>query len=475
MQPKLSRGKRVYERICDFERGDLGKVALGGPGQDELFRRLRIVAPAQISPMKYEPANSSEIDGPAKKLGRTSDVRPVRALAEAMPNQVWTATREGLLDWFNARVYEFSGATPGALHGENWATIVHPDDLTMAALRWKEAISTGRGYETEFRLRRHDGAYRWHLARAVPIRHADGKLSKWIGTNTDIHDQKLVEEELAESEARLRLAIEAGNIAVWELDVTTNRVTPSAALNRLYGFADDAAPSIEDLRSRYAPGEAVRLERLGAEVTARGGTELETEVKHILPGEETRWYLVRAQWAPPSFGSGPRVIGVIIDVTTRRLTEERLLQSERRLRLSQRAAGIASLELDIATGNVIGSDDFWELWGLGPRESVHISVLEGIVVPEDKDVRSNPETRRTGTAVPSVEYRIRRPDNGELRWLSRHIEFMRDEAGRPITMFGVMQDITERKQAEARQQMLTHELEHRIKNILAMLACSSTS
>ena len=174
--------------------------------------------------------------------------------------------------------------------------------------------------------------------------------------------------------------------------------------------------------------------------------------------------------APPKDGAGPRAIGVVIDVTAHRLTEERLLQSERRLRLSQQAAGIASLELDIPTGNVMGSDNFWDLWGLSPRESVHISVLENIVVPEDKDVRSNPETRRTGTAAPNVEYRIRRPDNGELRWLSRNIEFKYDEAGRPVTMFGVMQDITGKKEAESRQQILTHELEHRIKNILSTVS-----
>ena len=138
--------------------------------------------------------------------------------------------------------------------------------------------------------------------------------------------------------------------------------------------------------------------------------------------------------------------------------------------LAQNAAGIASLELDIETGNVIGSEKFWDLWGLTPRQSAHISVLENIVIPQDKDIRSNPETRKSGTAAPSVEYRIKRPDNGQLRWLARHIEFTRDETGHPLKMFGVMQDITERKEAEAHQKLLTHELEHRIKNILAMVS-----
>lgn len=265
-----------------------------------------------------------------------------RTFAEAMPNHVWTATPEGLLDWFNPRVYDYSGAKAGDLDGNGWADIVHPDDIVAATEKWQQVLAAGTFYETEFRLRRHDGIYRWFIARAVPIRDADGAILRWIGTNTDIDDQKQV--------------------------------------------------------------------------------------------------------------------------------AQALLQSERRLQLSQNAAGIAALELDIATGTVVGSEGFWGLWGLSPRESVPISVLENIVIPEDKDVRSNRETREQGTAVPAVEYRIRRPDTGELRWLSRHIDFVHDETGKPVKMFGVMQDITDRREAQARQELLTHELEHRIKNILAMVA-----
>ncbi len=277
----------------------------------------------------------------AEQALRQSEVQ-FRTLAEAMPNHVWTASPDGMLDWFNPRVYEYSGAAPGELDGQGWARIVHPDDTANAAQRWGDALSTGVFYETEFRLRSEDGTYRWYIARAVPIRDDAGAIVRWIGTNTDIDEQK----------------------------------------------------------------QAVQA----------------------------------------------------------------LRESERRLQLSQNAAGIAALELDIATGNVVGSEGFWDLWGLSPRDSVHISVLESIVVPEDKDIRSNEETRKQGSAVPNVEYRIRRPDTGALRWLSRHIDFVRDETGKPTKMFGVMQDITDRREAQARQELLTHELEHRIKNILAMVS-----
>ncbi len=119
-----------------------------------------------------------------------------RTLTRVMPNQAWTSRPDGMLDWFNERVYAFSGAEPGALDGEGWARIVHPDDIAKAGARWADAIRTGDVYEAEFRLRDTLGNWRWHIARAVPVRDATGAITRWMGTNTDIQDQKEVAETL---------------------------------------------------------------------------------------------------------------------------------------------------------------------------------------------------------------------------------------------------------------------------------------
>ena len=405
---------------------------------------------------------------------RRQDEAQFRLMAEAMPNHVWTARADGTLDWFNLRCYDYSGAPEGAFNGEQaWTTIVHPDDVEAAARLWSASLTSGKPYENEFRLLRHDGAYRYHIARAEPIVDANGRITRWIGTNTDIDDQKRVTQQLAASEVRLRLAIQAGQLAVWEIDVASRAITPSAALNRLYGFPDDANPTLADYQSRYAPGELERLNRIGEETSARNEREFEAEIRHLLPDGTEKWLLIRAQ-TEITQGIARRTLGVAIDVTARKRFEQALEVSERRFRLSQQAAGLGSLELDIATGMVMGSEKFWEIWGLSPRDAVHISVLESIVLPEDKDVRSTPETRKSGTATPNVEYRIRRPDTGEIRWLSRHIEFAHDDSGNPVKMFGIMQDITAQKEAQVRQETLMYELEHRIKNILAMVTAIAT-
>jgi PAS domain S-box-containing protein len=119
-----------------------------------------------------------------------------RSFAQTVPNHVWVSQPNGLLDWFNDRVYEYSGAKPGELDGDRWASIVHPDDLGYAAQDWQNALTTGEPYDSEFRIRRADGEYRWHIARAMAIRNPAGEITRWVGTNTDVHDQKDVEAEL---------------------------------------------------------------------------------------------------------------------------------------------------------------------------------------------------------------------------------------------------------------------------------------
>lgn len=118
-----------------------------------------------------------------------------RFMTDAIPQQVWTSTKEGALSYVNAQVVEYFGRPAEEVVGDGWQTVIHPDDLPWVLDRWTEALSTGEGYEVEFRLLRHDGRYRWHLARAQAQRGEDGAIRQWFGTNTDFHDLKAAEEE----------------------------------------------------------------------------------------------------------------------------------------------------------------------------------------------------------------------------------------------------------------------------------------
>ncbi|MCO6391635.1 PAS domain-containing protein [Aliihoeflea aestuarii] len=118
-----------------------------------------------------------------------------RAIADAMPQMVWSATPDGLHDYYNARWYEFTGAPEGTTDGEGWNDMFHPDDQARAWGRWRHSLETGELYQIEYRLRHRSGEYRWTLGRALPIRDEAGRIIRWFGTCTDIHETKIAAEE----------------------------------------------------------------------------------------------------------------------------------------------------------------------------------------------------------------------------------------------------------------------------------------
>lgn len=113
-----------------------------------------------------------------------------RFLAETIPVQVWTSRPNGLLDYVSSRAVKELGVTKDHLLSEGWKNVVHPEDLDVAVERWTKALSTGETYEVEFRLRMSDGSYAWYLARAVAQRDADGTIVEWLGTSTNITEQR---------------------------------------------------------------------------------------------------------------------------------------------------------------------------------------------------------------------------------------------------------------------------------------------
>ena len=111
-------------------------------------------------------------------------------LTDAMPQMVWSTLPDGFHDYYNRQWYEYTGVPAGSTDGEGWAGMFHEDDQPKAWERWRHSLETGEPYEVEYRLRRHDGVYRWMLGRALPVRDDDGKIVRWIGTCTEIHESK---------------------------------------------------------------------------------------------------------------------------------------------------------------------------------------------------------------------------------------------------------------------------------------------
>ena len=125
-----------------------------------------------------------------------------RTITDAMPQMVWSSLADGQNDYSNRRWSEFTGLSDAELRGTSWVTIIHPDDLARLQALWAESLASGALFEIEHRLRHHSGEYRWVLNRALPVRDEAGRIIRWMGTVTDMHDQKLVAEELKAANAR---------------------------------------------------------------------------------------------------------------------------------------------------------------------------------------------------------------------------------------------------------------------------------
>jgi len=129
----------------------------------------------------------------ARQALRESNAR-FEVLTDAMPQMVWSTRPDGFHDYYNARWYEFTGVPPGSTDGEGWADLFHPEDQERAWTAWRHSLATGEPYEIEYRLRNTRGEYCWTLGRALPVNDDGGRITRWIGTCTDINEVKLAAE-----------------------------------------------------------------------------------------------------------------------------------------------------------------------------------------------------------------------------------------------------------------------------------------
>lgn len=130
------------------------------------------------------------------RLALQESEKRFRTLTEAMPQIVWTFTSDGEVDYCNAKWEESTGLPPEASHGSGWRSVLHSDDLINVVNAWERLVQTGEPVGIEHRIRQRDGSYRWFLTKVLPLRDDHQCVTKWLGSSTDIHDQKMAQEQL---------------------------------------------------------------------------------------------------------------------------------------------------------------------------------------------------------------------------------------------------------------------------------------
>ncbi|BDU17489.1 PAS domain-containing sensor histidine kinase [Lysobacter auxotrophicus] len=168
-----------------------------------------------------------------------------RTIANLVPQMVWSARSNGELDYCNQRWYDFTGLPDGATRGHDWEESLHPDDRDRARALWRRSLATGEPYDIEYRLRFHTGEYRWVLGRALPMRDATGLIVRWMGTCTDIQDQKRVQEMLERSQEALRTADrQKDHFLAMLAHELRNPLAPIATAAQLLKMAPDSVQNV---------------------------------------------------------------------------------------------------------------------------------------------------------------------------------------------------------------------------------------
>src|SRR5712692_1468238 len=275
----------------------------------------------------------------------------LRLVIDTIPAHVWSTRADGSVDFVNRRWLDTTGLTMEHALGSDWASVVHPDDLARYADKWRSALAAGEPTESEVRLRRPDGNYRWWLTRTVPLRDELGNIVKWYGTAIDIEDRKRAEEALRRSEVYLADAQRLTCTGSWAWNVATRQSVYWSQENyRLLGFDPEAGiPSDEVFYQRIHPEDRERVRRETILERLDESAHFDVDFRIVLPGGAIKY--VRSMGHPVRNISDDLLeyVGTSIDVTERKRADEE------RERLRQVQADLAHLSRVTTMGELTAS------------------------------------------------------------------------------------------------------------------------
>ena len=261
---------------------------------------------------------------------RASELR-LKQLANTIPQLAWIADAQGNIYWFNDRWYAYTGTTPAQMADGGWASVHDPSTVASVLEFWRRTIAQGESVHLTFPLRGHDGVYRPFFTRVAPLKDASGTVMQWFGTNTDVSPLRDAERELRQTEERLRLATDAGNIGIWEWHLDQDLVTWSDKVYQLHGMAPgDFGGRAADFQELVHPADLPMLwSRVESAVRNRDGFTADFRV--LLPAGGERWLSTWARVHRESSGTDDvRLIGATISIDDYKRAEAALKDSDRR-------------------------------------------------------------------------------------------------------------------------------------------------
>jgi len=340
--------------------------------------------------------------------------------------------------------------------------IVHPDDRAMIEELWRTHLATGQPFQTEQRMRRADGEYRWNFMTRVPLRDETGKVVRWYGSGYDIEDRKRAENALRESEARLAEARRELQLTIDSIPVMVSTFEPDGTRSFVNKYWQDYTGHNQQQATGkglntsvyYHPEDVGQFDDAWRAASAKGET-LSVDVRTRRADGTYRWYTMRRAPLRDERGNIVRWYSVGVDIEDQKVAEEALRRSQAQLANAER-----ELRLTLDTIPTLAwrarADGFAEYlnkrWldftGFSQEQALGWG-WQAALHPDDRSELRDAWQRMLSSGRPDeVEARMRRFD-GVYRWLLFRTEALRDASGAVIGWYGTNTDIEDRKLAES--------------------------
>ncbi len=404
--------------------------------------------------------------------------RRYRELIESLPQLVWTCQADGPCDYLSPQWVAYTGIPEATQLGYGWLEQIHPEDRERTIAGWKATAGVGLSLDIEFRIRRHDGVYRWFQTRAEPLRNRSGRIAKWFGTNTDIDDRKQVEQALATEAGRRQSLLANAQDGIFILDQDFRVIETNASFAGMLGRSmaetqglqpwdwDVIYPTEAILRATWPelPASPARFE---SQIRHRNGTVVEVEIS--------------GSPVPAGKAGERQMIFICRDITERKHTQAALAQMnvelEKRveartqelsqvnenlrgiaaqLQAAQHISHVGSWEFDVASGRVHWSDELFRIVGLDPAGAAPNYEDQATMFAPESWVTLQKAIAHTITTGEGYELQLEiiRPD-GARRWTVARAEATRGAGGEVVRLSGTLQDLTELRRTQIELERLT--------------------
>jgi PAS domain S-box-containing protein len=290
--------------------------------------RMAIPTPDAARPDENA-THASRVDGTGNQAAIVYPIeQSFRQFAESLSDLVWSARPDGCTDYHNKRFLDYLGQGIGGKQGWTWAEILHPGDVEASRRAWEAAYTTGVEYDVEYRIRRHDGQYRWHRGHAAPMRDDSGRITRWFGTCSDIDDRKRAAEALRASEERFARFMQHLPGLAWIKDSQGRYIYANDDAERAFGTPRAALYGRTD-EQVFPPETAAEFRGHDRRVLETGtGIRVIETLEH---DDGTVHHSLVSKFPIPSPGDGEVLVGgMAIDITDRLEMEVALKEADRR-------------------------------------------------------------------------------------------------------------------------------------------------